>query len=333
MCATDIFTLEGVDHLVVGNFYSKMIFVQHIPPGQSSTNRVFLLLKEMFSEHGIPKVLHSDNGPQYASAQFTNLGHHTQNLKSTLPTIQWICQSMHQVHQTCTPTSQIQLCWSTAHLDSALSYTHWHQASIPSSTVVPMPTQNNHSSQDMQQWPISHTSPWADQHMLWSDQITGQQMQQNTCTTICWSTSCNVWHPPKIWVHATVIHVLPWDSYQLCTSNGSTYCYMQRHLCECSAKAVNTVPSGTTATLQALTRHCFLAAQPALPQPAQDMHPTPAAPATLATQTSQAPAVLAMPAVQKNAPAPTSVTSHATPVQPQRSGCTCMAPRCLIQEI
>ena len=27
MCATDIFTLEGIDHLVVGDFYSKMIFV------------------------------------------------------------------------------------------------------------------------------------------------------------------------------------------------------------------------------------------------------------------------------------------------------------------
>ena len=27
----------------------------------------------MFSEHGIPKVLHSDNGPQYASAQFAEL--------------------------------------------------------------------------------------------------------------------------------------------------------------------------------------------------------------------------------------------------------------------
>ena len=27
MCATDIFTLEGIDHLVVGDFYSKMIFI------------------------------------------------------------------------------------------------------------------------------------------------------------------------------------------------------------------------------------------------------------------------------------------------------------------
>ena len=72
MCATDIFMLEGIDHLVVGDFYSKMIFVQCLPPGQSNANKVVSLLKEMFSEHGIPEVLHSDNGPQYVSAQFAN---------------------------------------------------------------------------------------------------------------------------------------------------------------------------------------------------------------------------------------------------------------------
>ena len=74
-------------------------------------------------------------------------------------------------------------------------------------------------------------------------------------------------------------------------------------------------------------------AQPALPQPAQCLHPTPAAPATLATQMKQAPAVPAMTAVQKNALAPMPVTSHATPVQPRRSSHAGMAPRCLIQEI
>ena len=67
----------------------------------------------------------------------------------------------------------------------------------------------------------------------------------------------------KIWIPATVIHVLPWNSYQVCTNNGSTYCCMWRYLCEHSIKAVNTVPSGTTATLQAPTKHHFSAAQPA----------------------------------------------------------------------
>ena len=120
----------------------------------------------------------------------------------------------------------------------------------------------------------------------------------------------------KIWVPATVICALPWNSYQVCTSNGSTYCHMQRHLCECSVKAVDTVPSGTTATLQAQTRHCFSVAQPALPPPAQHIQPTSTAPATLATQMNQAPAVPATPAVQRNAPAPMPVTCHATPMQP-----------------
>ena len=91
---------------------------------------------------------------------------------------------------------------------------------------------------------------------------------------------------------------------------------MQRHLHELSVKAADTVPSGTTATPQSLSSHHFLAAQPASPTPAPCMQPTSAAPAVLPTQMKQAPAAPAMPAVQKNALAPKSVTSHATPVQP-----------------
>ena len=120
----------------------------------------------------------------------------------------------------------------------------------------------------------------------------------------------------KISVPATVICILPWSSYLVHTSNGSTYHCTWRHLREHSVKAADTVPSGTTATLQALSSHCFLAAHPASPTPAPCMQPTSPAPATLASQMKQAPAVPAMPAVQKNALAPKSVASHATPVQP-----------------
>ena len=110
--------------------------------------------------------------------------------------------------------------------------------------------------------------------------------------------------------------------------------YARRHLCEHSVKAVDTVPSGTTATLQVLTRHHFLAGTTCThPHLHSTCSSTSTAPATLATQMKQAPAVPVMPAVQKNALAPMSVTSLATPVQPQRSGHAHMAPRCLIQEI
>ena len=68
ICITDIFALEGVDYLICGN----MILVQHLTSGQSNTIKVVSLLKEMFSEHGIPEGLHSDNGLQYTSAQFAD---------------------------------------------------------------------------------------------------------------------------------------------------------------------------------------------------------------------------------------------------------------------
>ena len=71
MCAMDIFTLDGTDYLICGDFYSKMILIQCLPSGQSNTIKVVLMLKEMFSEHRISEVLHSENGPQYARAQFT----------------------------------------------------------------------------------------------------------------------------------------------------------------------------------------------------------------------------------------------------------------------
>ena len=65
-------------------------------------------------------------------------------VKSIKHTLQWAKYSSANPHLT---------------LPSTPSYTHWHQASISSRAVVPMPTQNNHSSQDMQQQPISHTCP------------------------------------------------------------------------------------------------------------------------------------------------------------------------------
>ena len=138
-------------------------------------------------------------------------------------------------------------------------------------------------------------------------------MQQNTCTTVCCQPVAMYDNLRKIWIPAAVIHGLLQNSYQVCTSNSSTYLHMWRHLHECSVKVINTVPSGTTATPQAPTRHCFSAAQPALPPPAQHMQPTHA---ILATQMNQAPAIPTTPAVQRNAPAPMPVTSNATPVQP-----------------
>ena len=224
---------------------------------------------------------------------------------------------MCQVCQTCTPTSQVQWCQSTARL-IALQAT-------PINTKLPSPAELSYQCQ-------LRTTIVAKIHN--NDPSAIQVCKQiDTCSeaTKSQADKCSKTLAPlyagqpvamsdtlrKIWVPATVICVLPWNSYQVCTSNGSTYCHTWRHLHECCVKAVDIVPSGTTATMQAPIRHHSSVAQPALPPPAECMWPTSTAPATLATQMNQAQAVPAMPAVQKNALAPMPhLCSHKDPAMP-----------------
>ena len=291
----------------------------------------------MFSEHGIPKVLCSDKCPQYASVQFadfctswgisheTSSPHYLQSnrfakacVKSAKHALQWAKYSGANPHLALLALQAMPIN-SKLPSPAELLYKHQLQTTIPARICSSNPsTMQVHDQIDTCSEAVKSQADKCSKTLV--PLYAGQPVA--TYDTL-----------QKLWVPATVIRILPWSSYLVCTSNGSTYCRMQRHLCECSVKAANTVPSGTTATLQTLSSHHFLVAQPASPAPAPCMQPTSAAPAILATQMKQAPAVPAMPAVQKNTPAPKSVTSHATPVQPRRSGHAHMAPRCLIQEI
>ena len=51
-----------------------MPFVRKMSPSQCNSTRTIAVLKELFTEHGIPEVIQTDNGPQFAShlfAEFT----------------------------------------------------------------------------------------------------------------------------------------------------------------------------------------------------------------------------------------------------------------------
>ena len=47
-----------------------MPFIRKIPPSQCNAAKTISVLKELFSEHGIPETIRSDNGPQFANHQF-----------------------------------------------------------------------------------------------------------------------------------------------------------------------------------------------------------------------------------------------------------------------
>jgi transposase InsO family protein len=67
---TDIFILNGEEFLLVADYYSKFPIVKRIPKGRSNSSTIINILKEIFSEHGCPERVVSDNGPHYSSQAF-----------------------------------------------------------------------------------------------------------------------------------------------------------------------------------------------------------------------------------------------------------------------
>ena len=226
----------------------------------------------MFSEHGIPKVLCSDNGPQYVSAQFadfcmswgityeTSSLHYPQSNGFAEECIKSVKHTLQQAK------------YSSANPHLALLALR----ATPIDTKLPSPAELLYQCQLRTTIPakICNSDPAAPQvHEQINAHSESAKAQANKCSKTL--APLYAGQPvatydtlQKIWVPATVICILPQNSYQVCTSNGSTYHRMWRHLHECSVKAANTVPSGTIATLQALLRPCFIAEQPASPPPA-----------------------------------------------------------------
>ena len=67
--AMDLFEFDGQTFLLVVDYYSRWIEVKHMPT--QTSKRVIRRLKAIMSIHGIPEVVVSDNGPQFASEEFS----------------------------------------------------------------------------------------------------------------------------------------------------------------------------------------------------------------------------------------------------------------------
>ena len=64
----DLCDYSGRILLVVCDYYSNFIEVEHL--NRATTNTVSKALRTMFARYGVPDVLISDNGPQFASEEF-----------------------------------------------------------------------------------------------------------------------------------------------------------------------------------------------------------------------------------------------------------------------
>lgn len=68
--SSDLFTLNSKEYNVLTDSYSDFIEVGELK--DITAVSVVNVLKEQFSSHGIPDVLVTDNGPQYACREFTD---------------------------------------------------------------------------------------------------------------------------------------------------------------------------------------------------------------------------------------------------------------------
>ena len=66
--ATDLFHYNGKEYVLVVDYFSR--FFEIAPLKNTSSDDVINHLKSIFSRHGIPERVFSDNGPQYSSASF-----------------------------------------------------------------------------------------------------------------------------------------------------------------------------------------------------------------------------------------------------------------------
>ena len=69
--ASDLFQLNGMTYLLVVDYYLRYVEVQKL--NSTSSASVITALKAIFSRHGIPTTLVSDNGPQYDSHEMKAL--------------------------------------------------------------------------------------------------------------------------------------------------------------------------------------------------------------------------------------------------------------------
>ena len=71
MIGTNLFELDNLNYLIVVDYFSHYIEVAAMQKTTKS-HEVNSALKAIFARHGIPEELRSDNGPQYAPAEFTH---------------------------------------------------------------------------------------------------------------------------------------------------------------------------------------------------------------------------------------------------------------------
>ena len=252
ICRPDIFTLDAVDYLILADFHSKVILVHNLPAGQSNSAKVIHILEEWFCDHDTPEVLHTDNGPHYTSAAFadcsiewgftheTSSPHYPQSngfAESCVKIVKHMLQCAK--YSGTNPWIALQHLKATP-VDAKLPSSSQMLYNCKIHTTIPSRIDNTDPAalqvQEHLEDQAKHAKSYADKH---SKQLTPFYAGQPIAT---FDT------PRKIWIPTTIVCVLPKNSYQGCTVNGTINHHTRCNLQECSVKCNDAEPKVPSAT-------------------------------------------------------------------------------------
>ena len=64
---SDLFELKGTNYLLLVDYFSR--YLEVVKMSSTTSHAVITAMKSIFSCHGLPETLRSDNGPQFSSQE------------------------------------------------------------------------------------------------------------------------------------------------------------------------------------------------------------------------------------------------------------------------
>ena len=131
MIGTDLFKLENREYLIIADYFSKMFFVR-IVSSPVTSKAVTALTKQILAEQGLPDVIISDNGPQFAGFHYkqfceqwqikhkTSSPHYPQSNGFIERMIQTVKATLKKCKETKTDPEMALLCLRSTPVDSTL---------------------------------------------------------------------------------------------------------------------------------------------------------------------------------------------------------------------
>ena len=297
LLGADYFHFDRSEYLVVTDYYSKMPIIRRNPASQCNVSKTISVLKELFAEHSIPEVLHTDNGPQFANALFKKFAtdwkfdHNTSS-----PMNPWSNGQAEAAMKTVKGLLTHSKCSGQ---DPYLALLEYH--SIPINAHLHSPAEMLYQQvlcTTVPQW-IRHTDPHANIECDHLNQCATQSIEYHNQQGCCKkppffaSKTVSVLNDARtLWLPATIIHKANNGSYLVQIIGSGQYRHAHDHIWECHPDAVKPDTSNIGDVAPAASTSACATQVLGLPTAVATTTPTPVAPAaTLQTPCKGLPAV------------------------------------------